>query len=127
MELINSGVDNVEIDMELQKVTVTGYVKLEEILEVARKTGKSVELWPYNSEHFGFAQAYGDDLYQFPDDPATFLHNEQPDDTIYRNHTHGYNDHHEQYTSQELPNLIMQSQTPFVAFSDENVNSCSIM
>ncbi|KAK3158748.1 hypothetical protein QOZ80_2AG0141080 [Eleusine coracana subsp. coracana] len=73
------GVSTVEIDMDTQKVTVTGYVDRREVLRAARRTGRAAEFWPwpYDGEYYPFAIQYlEDDTYM-----AT--------DKYYR---HGYND-----------------------------------
>ncbi|KAM7256448.1 hypothetical protein ACFE04_012189 [Oxalis oulophora] len=41
------GAKSVDIDMKLQKATVTGYVDPKKVLEAAKSTKKKVELWPY--------------------------------------------------------------------------------
>ncbi|KAI3764903.1 hypothetical protein L2E82_14920 [Cichorium intybus] len=121
-------VDDIEIDMDLQKVTVTGYVEHEKVLKVVRKTGRRAELWlfPYYSQCFAFTKQYAD-LYTYHNHSVTYFQAEQPD-TIYSHiyHVHGYNDH-DHHTHQELPYTIVHGETTFVAFSDENVNACSIM
>ncbi|PWA71883.1 Heavy metal-associated domain, HMA [Artemisia annua] len=121
------GVDSIEIDMDQQKVTVTGWAEQEDVLKIVRKTGRNAELWPfpYSLEYFGFTEEYAN-LYPYHSDPTTYFQAEQPD-TSFRHHVHGYNGQ-EHYTHQELPNSTVHgSQTPFVAFSDENVNACLIM
>ncbi|KAI3498676.1 hypothetical protein L1887_34453 [Cichorium endivia] len=124
-----SGVDAIEIDMDLQKVTVTGYVEQEKVLKVVRKTGRSAELWPfpYYSQCFAFTKQY-DDLYTYHNHSVTYFQAEQPADTIYshRYHVHGYNGH-DHHTHQGLPYTTVIGEKAFVAFSDENVNACSIM
>ncbi|KAH9295266.1 hypothetical protein KI387_038854, partial [Taxus chinensis] len=42
-----SGVESVDIDRKLQKVTVTGYVKPSQVLKRAKGTGKQAQIWPY--------------------------------------------------------------------------------
>ena len=45
--------DDVEIDMGLQKVTITGWAEEKKLLKIVRrKTGKRAELWnlPFNPE-----------------------------------------------------------------------------
>ncbi|KAK4271691.1 hypothetical protein QN277_020343 [Acacia crassicarpa] len=54
------GVDDVDIDMEMQKVTVMGWADKNQILKTVRKMGKRAELWPYpyNPEYHGFIRQY---------------------------------------------------------------------
>ncbi|XP_071709095.1 heavy metal-associated isoprenylated plant protein 28-like [Rutidosis leptorrhynchoides] len=125
------GVENIEIDLNLQKVTVTGssLMDQEKVLKKVRRTGKKAELWPFpeNPETIGFTEEYGN-LYSYHSDPTTYFHTEQPDMSSHKYYKHSYNGNYGQVTHQELP----YSSTGFDekasnAFSDENVNACSIM
>lgn len=40
---LHAGVDSLEIDMEKQKVTVTGYVDKRQVLRIVRRTGRKTE------------------------------------------------------------------------------------
>ncbi|XAR71719.1 hypothetical protein NMG60_11018118 [Bertholletia excelsa] len=53
------GVDEVEIDMDAQKITVTGY-SLEErkVLKAIKRAGKAAEPWPYPAGQSHFASFY---------------------------------------------------------------------
>ncbi|KAH9303332.1 hypothetical protein KI387_014915, partial [Taxus chinensis] len=42
-----SGVQSVDIDRKLQKVTVIGYIKPNEAVRKVKGKGKHVEIWPY--------------------------------------------------------------------------------
>jgi len=42
-----SGVQTVDINRKMQKVTVTGYVEPNKVLKKVKGTGKRAELWPY--------------------------------------------------------------------------------
>ncbi|KAK4770810.1 hypothetical protein SAY87_031342 [Trapa incisa] len=54
------GVDEVEIDMAMQKVTVVGWADQETVLGAVRKTWRRAELWPfpYDPECHSFAREY---------------------------------------------------------------------
>ncbi|KAI4371760.1 hypothetical protein MLD38_010074 [Melastoma candidum] len=41
------GVDDVDIDMAMQKVTVTGWTDRDRVLQTVRKTGRRAEFWPF--------------------------------------------------------------------------------
>ncbi|XWS21548.1 hypothetical protein CRYUN_Cryun30bG0063600 [Craigia yunnanensis] len=41
------GAKSVDVDLKLQKATVTGYVEEKKVLAAAQSTKKKVELWPY--------------------------------------------------------------------------------
>lgn len=62
MFFFSSGAKKVDVDLKLQKVTVTGYVDSKKVLEAAQSTKKKVELWPYVPytmvAHPYIAQAY---------------------------------------------------------------------
>nr|GEW84352.1 heavy metal-associated domain, HMA [Tanacetum cinerariifolium] len=98
-------------------------VEQEDVLKVVRKTRRNGELWPfpYNLEYVGFTEEYAN-LYHYHSDPTTYFQAQQPNTSL-RHHVHGYNGQ-EHCIHQELTNSIVHgSQTPFVAFVDENVNA----
>ncbi|CAI9773235.1 unnamed protein product [Fraxinus pennsylvanica] len=93
------GVDNVDIDMYMQKVTVTGWAEQKKVLKAVRKTGRTAELWPYpyNPEYHGYAPFYYNQYYT-SESPANYYHassasyysnSEAP--STYNYHKHGYN------------------------------------
>ncbi|XP_047329454.1 heavy metal-associated isoprenylated plant protein 31 [Impatiens glandulifera] len=46
------GVEEIEIDMETQKITVRGYgLEEKKVLRAIKRTGKAAELWPYPTHH----------------------------------------------------------------------------
>ncbi|CAI9279549.1 unnamed protein product [Lactuca saligna] len=124
------GVDNIDIDMDLQKVTVTGWVDQEKVLRKVRKTGKKAELWtnPYNPEAIGFTQQYGDMYTQHSDRSSNYYQDvEQPDISTLNYYGSGYYGNRE-VTYQQLPYSSSDiGERASIAFSDENVNACSIM
>ncbi|CAL5411396.1 unnamed protein product [Camellia sinensis] len=54
------GVDDIDIDMNMQKVRVTGWADQNKVLKTVRKTGRNAELWPfpYNPEYHSFTHYY---------------------------------------------------------------------
>jgi len=42
-----SGVETVDINRKMQKVTVTGFVEPNKVLKKVKGTGKRAEMWPY--------------------------------------------------------------------------------
>ncbi|KAH9617901.1 hypothetical protein KSS87_003604 [Heliosperma pusillum] len=94
------GVKTVDVDMKSQKVTVTGFMDPKKVIEAAKTTKKTVELWPYVPytmvNHPYIAGAYDKkappNLVRKVDDPMTAIE--------------------EQYTTM---------------FSDDNPAGCSIM
>ncbi|XP_023511704.1 heavy metal-associated isoprenylated plant protein 28 [Cucurbita pepo subsp. pepo] len=119
------GVDNVEIDMSLQKVTVTGWAEQKKVLKAVRKTGRRAELWqlPYNPEHGNESDPYPQ---HHLNGPVPNFYGPQPTST-YNYYKHGY-DNHDQAHHQNFSthSNIFGRQTGSV-FSDDNVNNCSIM
>ncbi|KAI3719061.1 hypothetical protein L6452_19951 [Arctium lappa] len=124
-----NGVESIDIDMNMQKVTVSGWIDHEKVLRKVRRTGKKAELWPFpnNAEVIGYTQEYFADMYTYHSDPATyFQHVEQPDISAYNYYEHGSNGHeHVTYLQQPYSTGVGEMAT--IAFSDENVNACSIM
>ncbi|KAI3894849.1 hypothetical protein MKX03_014955 [Papaver bracteatum] len=107
------GVDAIDIDMDNQKVTVTGYVDQRQVLKMVRRTGKKTEFWPYpyDVEYHPFAAQYLED--------STFS-------STYNYYRHGYNESVHGY----LPNFSFSTIIDDHAahyFSDENVHACTIM
>ncbi|KAK9051649.1 hypothetical protein SSX86_028277 [Deinandra increscens subsp. villosa] len=120
------GVESIEIDLNMQKVTVTGWVDQEKVLNKIRKTGKKAELWPFpnNPEEVGFTQRYAD-MYSYHSDPATYFHEQHPEISTHNYYEHGYNNDHRHL---QMPySSIGVSEKATIAFSDENVNACSVM
>ncbi|XP_031129611.1 heavy metal-associated isoprenylated plant protein 29 [Ipomoea triloba] len=114
------GVDEVDIEMEKQKVTVTGWADQMKVVKTVRKTGRKAELWPYpyNPEYHSFAHRY----YNFYCNPST--HFSKP--YSYNYHKHGYNGHDHGYYQEAPYSTIIDEQTSKM-FSDENATGCSIM
>ncbi|CAN6233933.1 unnamed protein product [Urochloa humidicola] len=107
------GVSSVEIDMERQKVTVTGYVDRREVPRAARRTGRAAEFWPwpYDGGYYPFAIQY------LVDD--TYL----PTDRYYR---HGYNDPMiGSYPCHAFTHIL--DDAALAVFHDDNVHACAVM
>lgn len=101
---LNAGVRTVEVERKQNKVTVSGYVDANKVLNrVKRRTGKLAEMWPYKPYHLVYypyaAQVYDKKAPSgyVRNVDATFPNPERTD---------------ERYTS---------------IFSDENPNACSVM
>ncbi|KAI7736196.1 hypothetical protein M8C21_007977 [Ambrosia artemisiifolia] len=120
------GVDNIEIDMNMQKVTVTGWVDQEKVLKKIRRTGKKAELWPFpnNPETVGFTQEYSD-MYSYHSDPSTYFHDQHQEIFTNNYYEPRYNN---EYGRLEMPySSTGVGERAVNAFSDENVNACSVM
>ncbi|KAJ7972008.1 Heavy metal-associated isoprenylated plant protein [Quillaja saponaria] len=107
------GVDSMEIDMDKQKVTVTGYVDKRKVLKVVRRTGRRAEYWPfpYDSEYYPYASQYLEE--------STYT-------TSYNYYCHGYNESVHGYFPDPAYSTVAD-QTVHL-FSEDNVHAyCSIM
>ncbi|ESW23501.1 hypothetical protein PHAVU_004G052700 [Phaseolus vulgaris] len=108
-----NGVDSLDIDMDQQKVTVTGYVEKGKVLRSVRRTGRRAEYWPfpYDSEYYPYASQYLDE--------STFS-------STYNYYRHGYNESVYGYFPDQAY-CTVQDETVFL-FSDDNVHApCVIM
>ncbi|XP_059664116.1 heavy metal-associated isoprenylated plant protein 28-like [Cornus florida] len=142
------GVDEVDIDMGMQKVTVTGWAEQKKVLKTVRKAGRKAELWPfpYNPEYHNFTHYYyhdqpqhhhhvvDDDYYQgrpitsyytSQSRPITSYYTSQPSSS-YNYRVHGYNGHDHGYYPQSPHSTVFDERTGAM-FSDENPHACSIM
>nr|CAB3447528.1 unnamed protein product [Digitaria exilis] len=104
---------SVEIDMDRQKVTVTGYVDRREVLRAARRTGRAAEFWPwpYDAQYYPFAIQYlVDDTYVATD----------------RYYRHGYNDPMiGSYPCHAFTHVI--DDAALAVFHEDNVHACAVM
>lgn len=100
-----SGVQSVEIDRKLQKVTVTGYVEANKVLKKVKESGKRAELWPYVPYN----------LVSEPYSPHTYDKKAPP----------GYVRKESFSTTTSNSNPLDEQLT--TVFSDENPNACLIM
>ncbi|XP_065864899.1 heavy metal-associated isoprenylated plant protein 28 [Euphorbia lathyris] len=114
------GVDDVEIDMGMQKVTVTGWADQKKVLKTVRKTGRRAELWqlPYNPQSNQYINQHE------INGPLTY-HAPQPSSS-YNYYKHGYDSNDQGYYGHPVQSSIFSHQTGST-FSDENPHGCSIM
>lgn len=134
---ILTGVDNVEIDMSMQKVTVTGWADQKKILKTVRKTGRRAELWqfPFNPvlRNHNFTIHNQQNNGGACGGPTTYYATSQPPAaSSYNYYKHGY-DHNQDYTSMNYYSSHQYGQSTIFgsrvadAFSEESVHGCSIM
>ncbi|MQM13763.1 hypothetical protein Taro_046689 [Colocasia esculenta] len=107
------GVDSVDIDMDKQKVTVSGYVDRRKVLKVVRRTGRSAEFWPcpYDGEYYPFALQYLED--------STYA-------TTHNYYRHGYNSTVQGYFPDAAYSHVIDDDA-LALFNDENVHACVVM
>ncbi|VVA90182.1 unnamed protein product [Arabis nemorensis] len=128
------GVDEVEIDMVQQKVTVTGYADQKKVLKKVRKTGRRAELWqlPYNPDHSsllggGSNSNNGGYFYNPHGCNGPINHHGPVLASSYNYYKHGYDSNdYSSYQQHPVHASIFSHQTGS-KFSDENPNACSIM
>ncbi|KAF7850322.1 hypothetical protein BT93_L5619 [Corymbia citriodora subsp. variegata] len=118
------GVDTVEIDMTLQKVTVTGWAEQKKVLKTVRRTGRRAELWelPYNPVH----DTSGALVNQHQINGPLTYHAPQPS-SHYNYYKHGYDSNEPRYYHQHPGHTTVFSHQTGATFSDENPHACSIM
>ncbi|GAB2228452.1 hypothetical protein Droror1_Dr00010291 [Drosera rotundifolia] len=112
------GVEEVGVDMDLQKVTVTGWIEQKKILKAVRKTGKRAEPWPmpYN--------VLVHDFHQYYDQHESFLRTRNPETKrVLKN---GRFVHHHTFSYDPQPVLNWEVDG-FSLLSDENPHSCTIL
>ncbi|KAF4372857.1 hypothetical protein F8388_004067 [Cannabis sativa] len=137
MELIvhmDCGVDKVDVDMNLQKVTVMGWADQERILKTVRRSGRKAEMWPYSREYqhnSTVVQQYYQNQHQHQpnNDESITLYDSifpiVPSDQFFQNvHDFGY--HANYYQEHNSSNSIVDDQATSM-FSDDNPHACSIM
>ncbi|KAL2518893.1 Heavy metal transport/detoxification superfamily protein [Abeliophyllum distichum] len=97
------GVKSVNVNRKQSRVTVSGYVEPNKVLNKVKSTGKKAEFWPYVQYNLAY----------YPYAPGAYD----------KKAPSGYvRDVAQAYPS---PNAPVEKYTTF--FSDENVNACSIM
>ncbi|KAJ9549713.1 hypothetical protein OSB04_022256 [Centaurea solstitialis] len=107
------GVDSVEVDLELEKVTVIGYVDRNKVLKAVRRAGKRAEFWPYPNPPLYFTSSTN----YFKDTTNEYKES-------YNYYRHGYNlgeKHGNIHVSQRGDDKVSNM------FNDDNVNACCVM
>ncbi|KAF5745668.1 Heavy metal transport/detoxification superfamily protein isoform 1 [Tripterygium wilfordii] len=107
------GVDSLEIDMDTQKVTVTGYVDQRKVLKMVRRTGRKAEFWPfpYDSEYYPYASQYLDE--------SNYA-------SSYNYYRHGFNESVHGYFPDQAYSTVDDNTVHL--FSEDNVHAyCTIM
>ncbi|KAI7742518.1 hypothetical protein M8C21_001560 [Ambrosia artemisiifolia] len=110
------GVEEIEIEMEMQKIVVKGYgLDERKVLKAIKRTGKAAEPWPYP----GYSSHYAS-FYKYP----THIANQYYYD---RNEAAGHNVHAFFHTPSVYSVAIASDEAVASLFSDENPHACSIM
>lgn len=120
--------DGVDIDMERQKVTVTGWVDQKKVLKAVRGTGRRAVLWPYpygaENHTFTIQQYYNLHHPALATGPVSVT---AAPSSSYNYYKHGYDDSgmHGYYEPSAYSAVV--SERAGDIFSVENPNNCSIM
>ncbi|KAI5080757.1 hypothetical protein GOP47_0003940 [Adiantum capillus-veneris] len=116
------GVENVEVDFEQQKVTVTGYVDQMKVLRRVRKTGKAAEFWnPTQEENYFLDYVHTPSAFQ-----KTYNYYRHGFNNIGTSHYYTPSTYHRDYMSDEDEDFSGTSYDASM-FSDDNPNACHIM
>jgi Heavy-metal-associated domain len=116
-----TGVDNVEIDMPSQKVTVTGSIDQKKILKTVRRTGRRAVLWPYPFN----TQVQTQHLYQHHHPALAQSNHMGSSSSSYNYYKHGYDNSHLHYG--HSGHSAVNGERTGDLFSDENPHACSVM
>ncbi|CAI0461106.1 unnamed protein product [Linum tenue] len=113
------GVDEVEIDTVMQKVTVTGWADQKKVLKRVRRTGRRAELWqlPYNQGRYSSTSSHYYDQHQ----SSSYNYYKHGSDD---NHHHGYYRHPAIHSTVDFDGRHSAAGT---FFSDDNPHACSLM
>ncbi|GLJ55263.1 hypothetical protein SUGI_1185940 [Cryptomeria japonica] len=117
------GVHSVGVDIEKQKVTVSGYVDEMTVLEAVRNaTGKRAELWayPYSSEYNPYATHY---FQQSSTSSSTYNYGQNNNGTVQDCYESGAHSSSSSYS----PSTVIMDDKATTLFSDENPHACSVM
>ncbi|XP_077240232.1 heavy metal transport/detoxification superfamily protein [Tasmannia lanceolata] len=108
------GVEEIDIDMDTQKVTVRGRaVEEKKVLKTVRRTGKAAEPWPFP------AYSHYSSFYKFP----THITNH-----YYERTSEGAASVHTFFHTPAAYSVAMASDEAVASlFSDENPHACAIM
>ncbi|KAI3854851.1 hypothetical protein MKX03_004152 [Papaver bracteatum] len=130
------GIDDIDVDMSMQKVTVTGYADQKRVLKTVRKTGRRAELWPpYDPEYDSYSNVHNHHYYNQSQNPVPTTHHYQSSGqhhhgslSSYNYQKHGYDSYadHGYYHNRPAHSNVIDDRTGSM-FSDENPNACSIM
>ncbi|KAG7959120.1 hypothetical protein I3843_10G056800 [Carya illinoinensis] len=122
------GVNEVDIDLNMQKVTVMGWVEQEKVLKTMRKMGRRADLWPYpqDPEYYNIMRQYNYHQHRDLDQNQSLNYYVSLPNSSYNDYIHGYND------DQQPPysTIYRDHQNDWQAtaiFNDENPHACSIM
>ncbi|XP_043716931.1 heavy metal-associated isoprenylated plant protein 31 isoform X1 [Telopea speciosissima] len=109
------GVEEVDVEMETQKITVRGYgVEEKKVLKAVKRAGKAVEPWPFPGySHYA-------SFYKYPTHIANHYYESPSNGASAGVHTFFH-------TPSTYSMAIASDEAVASLFSDENPHACSIM
>ncbi|KAH6783933.1 Heavy metal transport/detoxification superfamily protein [Perilla frutescens var. hirtella] len=111
------GVDEVEVEMEVQKITVRGYALEEKkVLKAIKRAGKAAEPWPYPSH-----SSYFSSFYKYPSHIINHYYYETARNVAAPS-VHSF------FHTPAVYSVAVASDEAFASlFSDDNPHACAIM
>lgn len=108
--------EEVEVEMEIQKITVRGYsIEEKKVLKAIKRAGKAVELWPFLSGNSHFAS-----FYKYPTYVINHYYDTYNADAAGGAHTF--------FHTPAVYSVAVESDEAVASlFSDDNPHACSIM
>nr|AHK06854.1 HMA [Gentiana rigescens] len=114
------GVEEVEVDMDLQKITVRGYhLEEKKVLKAIKKAGKAAEPWPYPPGYSYFAS-----FYKYPSHVVNHYYDVTSKNAAV---TGGGGVHSFFHTPAAYSLAVGGDEAVASFFSDDNPHACSIM
>ncbi|XP_052187311.1 heavy metal-associated isoprenylated plant protein 31 [Diospyros lotus] len=111
------GVEEIEIEMEAQKVTVRGYgLEEKKVLKAIKRAGKAAEPWPYPAGHHHFTS-----FYKYPTHIISSYYDS------YRNTAPAANVYAFFHTPSLYSPAVASDDALASLFSDDNPHACTIM
>ena len=115
MNVLFAGVDEVEVEMEAQKITVRGYgLEEKKVLKAIKRAGKAAEPWPFPG-HAHFAS-----FYKYPSYIVNHYYDAYKSEATTGVHTF--------FHTPSVYSVAVASDEAFASlFSDDNPHACTIM
>ncbi|KAL8064681.1 hypothetical protein ABFS82_01G106000 [Erythranthe guttata] len=107
------GIDSIEVELEMERVKVIGYVDRNKVLKAVRRAGKRAEFWPYPNPPLYFTSS----SHYYKDMTVDYKES-------YNYWRHGYNaadKHGSLHITHRGDDRVSN------LFNDDNVNSCTLM
>ncbi|EPS70604.1 hypothetical protein M569_04154 [Genlisea aurea] len=111
------GVDEVDVEMELRKITVRGYaVEEKKVLKAIKRAGKAAEPWPYPG------YPYFSSFYRYPSHIVTHYYHESSRNAPAPAAVHSFF-----RTPAAYSVAVATDEAVASIFSDDNPHACSVM